>query len=213
MSYFCPLFFHCSDAASQSPWHKVGWWFYYKIQVAFSNDSVHSIGICGLFFGHECWNVGLQVLQVICASTSQCFSYLECDALPHGASNCAVLFVLTYLVGLQCVLWYLWCTTISLYLTLPTAMWNVISKSLSGNVTSWECLNVSLQGVCLHACTYHGLLPYSGVFPFSLCDLMQLALIKSHMGAFDSKVPVSPLSNLSVAQAGRKRNLRQAFPL
>ncbi len=47
---------------------------------------------------------------------------------------------------------------------------------------------------------------------FSLCDSMQLALIKSHLGAFDSKVPVSPLSNLSVAQAGCRRNLRQSTP-
>ena len=60
---------------------------------------------------------------------------------------------------------------------------------------------------------YNCLLLYSVVFPFLLCDLMQLTLIKSHVGAFDSKVPVSALSNLSVAQAGRRRNLRQALPL
>lgn len=36
---------------------------------------------------------------------------------------------------------------------------------------------------------------------FSVCDLMQLAFIKSHLGAFDSKVPVSSLSNHTVTQA------------
>lgn len=33
---------------------------------------------------------------------------------------------------------------------------------------------------------------------------LQLDLIKSHLGAFDSKVPVSPLSNLSFAKAQAK---------
>lgn len=54
---------------------------------------------------------------------------------------------------------------------------------------------------------------YRAVYSLSLCDSMQLALIRSHLGAFDSKVPVSPLSNLCFAQAGRRRNLRQALPL
>lgn len=35
---------------------------------------------------------------------------------------------------------------------------------------------------------------------------MQLAFIRSHLGAFDSKVPVSPLSNLRAAQAVHRRN-------
>lgn len=54
---------------------------------------------------------------------------------------------------------------------------------------------MSLQPACMRVAP---LLPCSGVFPFFLCDLMQLAFIKSHLGAFDSKVPVSPLRNLSV---------------
>lgn len=100
----------------------------------------------------------------------------------------------------------MWCTTVSVCLILRAAKGNVISKSLTGNVTSCKCLNVSLQRACLCACMYHCLLLYCGVFPFSLCDLMQLAFIRSHLGAFDSKVPVSPLSNLRAAQAVHRRN-------
>lgn len=120
----------------------------------------------------------------MCSCTSQCFSYLGCDVLSDSV-------------------YYLRCTTMYQSLILPTK-WNVISKWLSGNMSSWECLNVSLQWVCTCACTYDCLLPYWGEYPFSLCDLMQLALIKSHLGAFDSKVPVSSLSNLSFARAQAK---------
>lgn len=34
--------------------------------------------------------------KALCTSTSQCFSYLECDALPDSASNCTVLYYLTF---------------------------------------------------------------------------------------------------------------------
>lgn len=44
-------------------------------------------------------------------------------------------------------------------------------------------------------------LQYCGIFPFSLSDPSQLALIRSHLGAFDSEVPASPLSNLSFVKA------------
>lgn len=53
-------------------------------------------------------------------------------------------------------------------------------------------------------CIYHCMLLYSCVFPFCLCDWMQLALIKSHLGTFDSKVPASLLSNLSFARVPAK---------
>lgn len=59
---------------------------------------------------------------------------------------------------------------------------------------------------------YHRLLLYSGVFPFSLCDFMQLAFIRSHLGAFDSEVPVSPLSNLRAAQAARGAKSEASAP-
>lgn len=57
---------------------------------------------------------------------------------------------------------------------------------------------------------YQCLLPCD-VLPFS-CDFMQLALIKSHLGAFDSKVPVSPLSNLYVAQSRAKAKSKTSPP-
>lgn len=44
--------------------------------------------------------------------------------------------------------------------------------------------------------------------PF-LCDLIQLALIKSHLGAFDFKAPVSRLSNQTVTQAAHEQKIKK----
>ena len=56
-------------------------------------------------------------------------------------------------VASVCVLKYLWWTIISLCLILPTAMWNVISKSLCGNVTSRACWTCRCSGrACVRAC-------------------------------------------------------------
>lgn len=71
-----------------------------------------------------------------------------------------------------------------------------------------KCFTMS---VCMHV-----LLPATVqwcTFPFCLYDSLQLALIKSHLGTFDSKVPVSPLSNHTVTQAAHEWNLRQALLL
>lgn len=70
----------------------------------------------------------------------------------------------------------------------------------------FERVVTASERACVCACVYVS--PPATVrrcIPFlSACDSTQLALIKSHLGAFDSKVPVSPLSNLSVAQAKSK---------
>lgn len=48
----------------------------------------------------------------------------------------------------------------------------------------------------VRACVHHSL-------PATVhrCVCLQLALIRSHLGAFDSEVPVSPLSNLTFSKS------------
>lgn len=176
-------------------------------------------------FCHKCLKVWLQVLQVICSSTvhpnvSIIVNVMLCHTMQ---ATVLVLFVLflpnAYSTHTHATVACSVCTVVLVVNNnIPVSDFTHSYVKCYLKIIMWKCylmrvLNVSLQWACLCACMYHCLLLYSGVFPFSLCDLMQLALIKSHLGAFDSKVPVSPLSNLSVAQAGRRRNLRQAFPL
>lgn len=63
-------------------------------------------------------------------------------------------------------------------------------------MNAFEREAVLSSSTCVRACVHHSL-------PATVhrCVSLQLALIRSHLGAFDSEVPVSPPSNLTFSKS------------